>query len=275
MKKQTDFNIMRLPILLVIIFYAGISFSQTVTHRYMIVRTMPLYTLQVNFNYNQSVLELAGTYNDDVHSEQIYEGSTFGADKGFGGNIVSKINLDRRGQIRFTQTIAFNRILSYTFGNKATLADVGHANYNAYTGGLGLEYNFTPSHRFKIYLGAEINASLINGETVIWFERKGNPLGDSSASYNIKNSFRIGFGVDFGSEFLLNSNIGIHVGVKFLDLNAFLRKSEGTNDDAEFKLRDADSSGLRFAGNKTFAFYSIIAGASFYFGIGEKRYKLK
>jgi hypothetical protein len=275
MKKQQVFILIKLPIMLVIIFFAGISNSQTVTHRYMIVRTMPLYTLQVNLNYNQSVLELAGTYNDDVHSAQIYEGSTFGADKGFGGNVVSKINLDRRGQLRFTQTISYNRILSYTFGNKSTLADKGHANYNAFTGALGVEYNFTPSHRFKIYIGADINASIINGETRIWFYGIEGYLGDSTADYNIKNSFRMGFGVDFGSEFLLNKDIGIHVGVKFLDLNVFLRKSEGTNEDAEFKLRDADSPGLKFAGSKSFAFYSIIAGASFYFGIGEKRYKLK
>ena len=253
---------------------SGISFGQrTEIKRYMIIRTIPLYTLQVNINYNQSVLELSGTFNDDVRSQYIYDGETFGADKGYGGTIVSKISIGEGGYFRFNQTLAFNRILSYTFGDK-DLADKGRANYNALTGSLGLEYNFTPAHRFKIYLGAEVNASMISGKTSIWIDNPGlgyQHIGD----YTIKNSFRMGYGVNAGSEYTINKDMGLNFGVRFLDLNAFIKKAEGTNSDTEFQLRDEEKQGLNFAGKKNFSFYSIFAGVNFYFGIGEKRYKLK
>jgi len=261
-------------ILFLCVFVSGTSFGQhTEKRRYMIIRTIPYYTLLVNINYNQSVLELAGTYNDDVRSKYIYEGETFGADKGYGGTIVSKISIGERGVFRFNQTIGYNRILSYAFGDKE-LADKGKANYNAFTGSLGLEYNFTPAHRFKIYLGAEITASIINGETSIWIDNPGygyQNIGD----FKIKNTFRMGYGFNAGSEYTVNKDFGLNLGVRFYNLNAFNKNAEGTNNDTEFKLRDKDSPGLNFAGNKNFAFFSLFGGVNFYFGIGEKRYKLK
>lgn len=252
----------------------GITLGQTEIKRYMIVRSTPSYTLQVNLNYNQSVLELTGTYNDDVRSSYIWDGQTFGSDKGYGANIVSKIVLGSRGNWRFNQSLAYNRILSYTFGDKTTLADHGKANYNAFTGALGMEYNFTPAHRFKIYAGGDLNVSMINGEASIWIENPGYGYQDSG-TFTIKNSLRMGFGVNVGAEYLLNSNFGLNIGVKYQNLNLLLKDAKGTNTDTEFELRDADSPGLHFAGKKNFAFYSIIAGVNFYFGVTEKRYKLK
>lgn len=253
----------------------SISFSysqQTEIKRYMVVKTSPKYTLQVNLNYNQSILELNGTYNDDYQSRNVYEGETFGADKGFGIGVISKLGLDQKGWIRFTQSLAYNRILSYTFGDKKTVADNGKASFNIITGGLGFEYNFTPAHRYKIYVGAEANASLINGAAKIWFYTPGIPTSDSD--YTITNSFRMGYSVVIGSEFLINNKFGLNIGARLTNANILFKKSEGTNADREFPLRDADAPGLNFAGKKNFAFYSITMGINFYFGISEKRYKL-
>ncbi len=249
-------------------------FSQTTEiKRYMIVRSTPTYTLQFNINYNQSVLELNGTFNDDYQSVNVFDGETFGADKGFGANIMSKIALDERGSVRFTQSLSYNRLLSYTFGAKTTVADNGRANYNCFTGGLGLEYNFTPAHQFKIFFGAEMNASMINGDAKIWFENRLNPP-PTDSSYTIKNSFRMGYAFMIGSEYLINNNFGLNIGARLINANAFLKQASGQNSDTEFALRDADDPNLKFAGKKSFSFYSIVAGINFYFGVKEKRYKL-
>jgi len=267
-------------ILLTILLFTIISLNadlfaqKTEINRYMVVRSTPKYTLQLNLHYNQSVLELSGTYNDDVRSKYIYTGETFGADKGFGGSAISKIALDTRGAFRFTQGLAFNRILSYTFGGKETIADQGKANYNTFTGALGMEYNFTPGHTFKIYAGSELNASIINGDAEIWLDSAGYGY-QHRGDYKITNSFRMGLGICFGSEYLVDDKLGLNIGVKLVNLNMFLKDASGTNEDTEFQLRDADSPGLNFAGNKNFSFYTIMAGVNFYFGIGEKRYKLK
>jgi outer membrane protein W len=240
----------------------------------MIVRNTPQYTLAVHFDYNQSVLELSGAYNDDYQSESVFDGQSFGADKGYGGTVVSKITLNTRGSIRFTQSLTYNRILSYTFGDKTTVADNGHANYNCYTGGLGMEYNFTPAHRFKMYLGAELNASMINGHIKIWFDNGG--FESTNEEFDVTNSFRFGYAIQFGSEILVNDKFGLNLAARLLNANGLYKNSEGTNDDTEFKLRDKANPNLEFAGprDKNFSFWSIMAGVNFYFGIKEKRYKL-
>lgn len=253
---------------------AGIFAQNTEIKRYMIVRSTPKYTLNFNIDYNQSVLELSGAYNDDYQSVNVYDGETFGADKGYGASVLSKITLNERGSIRFTQSLTYNRILSYTFGDKKTVADDGKANYNCFTGGLGLEYNFTPAHRFKIFMGAEMNASMINGDINVWFYVPGGS--NYNESYKVTNSFRIGYGLQIGSEYLVNENFGLNLGVRLINANAFLKEAKGTNADTEFKLRDDIDPNLKFAGNnkKSFSFYSIMAGINFYFGITEKKYKL-
>ena len=272
MNKNTVF----FPVIIIMFLFAlPHSFSQkTEIKRYMIVRTSPAYTLQFDIDYNQSVLELSGAYNDDYQSTVVYDGESFGADKGYGATALSKIALNERGSIRFIQSLTYNRILSYTFGDKTTIADNGFANYNCYTAGLGMEYNFTPAHQFKIYLAGELNASMINGSLKIWFDNGGLP--STNEFYSVKNSFRMGYSIMFGSEYMLNYEFGINLGVRLINANTFLKKSEGTNADSEFQLRDATNPDLKFAGNnnKNFAFYSIMAGVNFYFGVKEKRYKL-
>jgi len=261
---------------MLVLFMAAGTFSQTTEiKRYMIVRSTPTYTLQFDIDYNQSVLELSGAYNDDYQSVSVFDGESFGADKGYGASILSKITLNERGSVRFTQSLTYNRILSYTFGDKKTVADDGKANYNCFTGGLGLEYNFTPAHRFKIYMGAELNASMINGDINVWFENRGVGA-PYNETFKVTNSFRMGYGFVFGSEYLINDGFGLNLGARLINANAFLKEAKGTNADTEFKLRDDADPNLEFAGNnrKSFSFYSILAGVNFYFGVKEKRYKL-
>ena len=136
-----------------------------------------------------------------------------------------------------------------------------------------MECNFIPGGRYIIYGGVEVNAGLINGHSKIWFAPNGNTLGDSVASYNFNSSFRIGYGLNFGAEYMVNNKFGFNLGFRFLNLNAFLRQSEGTNDDEEFRLRDDNANDLIFAGNKSFAFISLNFGVSIYFGMKETKAK--
>jgi len=241
------------------------------TDKYIVIKSAPSYTLQFNINYNQSALELSGAYNDDNQSINTYNGSSFGADKGYGAGLISKISLHKSGNLRFTQSISYNRLLTYTFGDKENIADRGKSEYNCFTGGLGLECNFTPTKKFKIYVGSELNISLINGNVTVWF----NPA-LSDTTYKILNSLRGGFGLSIGGEYLLSDNFGLHLGARFINANFIGKKSEGSNSDMEFKLRDAADPNLKFAGdkNKSFSFYNILLGINFYFGVETKKYKI-
>lgn len=274
MKSNLKLNIYLSAVLMLAV-STGIFAQRTEIKRYMIVRNTPTYTLQFNIDYNQSVLELSGAHNDDYQSETVYDGETFGADKGYGLSAISKIILSEHGHLRFTQTLTYNRILSYTFGDKATNSDNGKANYNCFTAGLGMEYNFTPAHRFKIYLGGDLNASMLNGDIKVWFENRG--IGAPyNEEYKVTNSFRFGYSLTLGSEYLLNDKFGLNLAVRLMNANAFNKSAKGTNADTEFELRDGIDPNLKFAGNhkKSFSFYSLMAGVNFYFGVKEKRYKL-
>lgn len=268
-------SIILIAAVILLMFCESVYSQKTIIRRIMIVRSTPSYTLQFNIDYNQSIMELSGAYNDDYQSKVVYDGESFGADKGYGLSALSKLILNERGSIRFTQSLTYNRLLSYTFGTKETVADNGRANYNCFTGGLGFEYNFTPAHRFKIYMGAELNASLINGDIKIWFENRGigTPYNEE---YKVTNTFRMGYGIILGSELLINDGFGLNLAARLLNVNALLKDSKGTNDDTEFQLRDKADPDLKLAGNrnKNFSFYSIMAGVNFYFGVKEKRYKL-
>lgn len=229
-------------------------------------QTQSSYTLQFSIIFDRSMPDLSASNGGNERSEYIYQGKTFGAGKGFGGSIVSKIRIGKTGPFRFNQEVAFNRILSFPYDDIRSVNDVGEANYNVFTGALGMEYNFSPSKNLRAYLGAEINSSLINGDLKIWFQRIGHPVSDSNASYSVSNSFRMGYGLNIGTEYIINSSFGFNIGIKYSNLNAFIKNSEGLNEDPEFQLRDDDNPSLIFAGRKNFSFFSIAGGVNLYFG---------
>ncbi len=271
--KKLDY-ISALLILLPVVFSSNMLFSQQADNNtYMVVLGVPKYVIQINGYYDKSILELSGTYNSDFHSELVTRGETFGAHYGFGGGLVSKLSLDERSNFWFTQSLSYHRVQSYFLEDKSGNMDQGRAGFNCITGGLGVEYNFTPNYSVKIFAGAELNASSISGNMEIWF-----PSGRDSyiENYKVLSSFRMGYGLVGGGTYMIGKKVGINLFFKLSNLNAFVRYSEGKSEDKEFRLRDGSSGdALLFSGNKSFSFYSIGTGVSFYFGISEKRYRLR
>src|ERR1051325_6807324 len=142
------------------------SSAQDKLQRVMIVRSSPSVTLLVNFNYDQAMGQLAGTYNNDFHSDQFLYGRAIGTDKGIGGKIISKFAVNKNGHLRITASGSFNHLVSYLFG-KEQLADIGESKINIYSGGIGVENSFTPNHDIKLYIGAEALFNMINGKATV------------------------------------------------------------------------------------------------------------
>jgi hypothetical protein len=229
-------------------------------------------TLQFNLNYNQAMGQLAGTYNDDFRSDQFLNGRSLGADKGLGGNIRAKVKIDNMGHFRLLLSGHYNKISSYLF-KKIGIADTGESNFNIFSTGFGLENNFTPNHKMKLYLGAEALFSIINGKATIWVENKPN----TPYTYGIKinNSFRIGGMLEGGAEYLLNNKVGLNLGFTLTHCNLFLKNGENPNSLYEMNLIDNDGNPpFTYAGKKQFVFLLISAGVCIYWGVNEKRYIL-
>lgn len=249
-----------------------------VLKKYVVIRNSPSFTLLVNLNYSQSALELAGTFNGDFRSDQFIKGETFGAGKGVGGNIVGKYSLGDKGNWRALFSVSYNRIQSYLFGSKPTLADQGQSSFNTFSFGLGLEDNFTPNHNFKIYASIELLASMISGKATMWVKHIPDPY---TYDVKFKNSFRVGYTFGGGTEYMLNENIGLNISARFSHLNLIGKQSVDiqntplADETLEISLPDGSSkTSTLFAGDKNFAFFTIQAGVCFYWGINEKRYKL-
>ncbi len=251
----------------------GITTACYGQQKVMIVKTFPTFTLQANIDYNQSYLELNGTYNNDFQSDQFMKGYVLGADKGLGGSITSKLALSERGRLRLSVSLSYNNFKTYLFGNKSLISDVGRSSINIMSLGIGLEHNFTPNYKYKIYLGAEGTASLVNGNGTIWVFVGGTP--GYTYDVTIKNSFRIGAAIFGGTEYMINDKFGLSLGFKYHVANILLKSAKPSDDPYSFQLRDAADPSVQYAGRKTLAFITIMAGANFYWGVETKKYTIK
>jgi opacity protein-like surface antigen len=259
-----------LNILLAFLFCGAISFAQP--QKVMVVKSFPKFTLQVNLNYNQSFLEFNGTYNNDFHSKDFMNGAALGADKGIGGSVTSKIALSDRGRMRLNLSLNYNNFKTYLFGQNHQLADIGKSSINIMSFGVGLEHNFTPNYKFKIYLGAEGTGNLISGKSTIWVDVPSTP--GYTYDVTITNSFRIGAAIFAGTEYMLNDRMGLSFGFKYNFANLLLKSAKDSSDPNSFPLRD-DNSNLPYSGKKTIAYISITGGVNFYWGVTSKRYLIK
>lgn len=245
---------MKLRVSLIILFFILICLFPC-SLKSQLSNSVPRYAVQITVGFNKAVLELSGK---DYISENIYEGKTFGADRGFGASVYSKLRLGKQSNFTFIQGFSYNRFFSYDFGKFQY--DIGEANYNAFTLSMGIEYDFSPVSNYKIYIGPELNGSIINGDAVVWFEHLGSLLGDSVASYKFNSSFRIGFGVNIGALYWINKSTALNIGTRYFNLNLLLKNADGIKEDNEFKIRDAVNKDLIFSGEKSFAFLSYYAG---------------
>jgi hypothetical protein len=241
---------------------ASIKGSNNITMVKMMVRSAPKFTIQVNGMYDYGVFELAGRNNGDFNPVQFINGENFGVRHGIGGSITVKIPLHEKGNIRLNISALYNN-----FGNKyIDTKEGGYAKYNVFSGGIGLENNFTPSYKFKTLIGASIIGSLINGKAQI-------VLPETSYSLKINPAFRLGVMIYSGFEYLLNDHFGFNCGFNFTHANLWFKDSKISNDPNSIYLNDKRvNPRVPYTGWKQFAWGSFYGGINIYFGINQKNY---
>ena len=249
-----------------------IKIQKTKTITIVKVRTVPKFILHFNGGLNTGAMELT-SHNGGFSRDNFIIGRSFGARNGFGFSLVGKLPLNKKGNFWLDIITGFDRFQSDIFAKNT---EEGKVSYNSINGGVGLEYNITPSHKVKYYFGANPLISLISGKAEII-----NP-DNNRVDIKIKNSLRIGYQAFLGIEYAFEKNFGVNIGIKFTHANLLMKKTElpeqdetlatptttvGLNDDASFDP-------IEFAGWKQFAYFNLNAGFSYFFGVKEKRYKL-
>lgn len=242
--------------------------------RIVTVRTLPKFTLHFNGGYNTGAMELT-SHNGGYSRDDFSTGKNYGARNGYGFNLIGKLPLGKKGNFWFDIIAGFDRFQSDIFAKNT---EEGKVYYNSFNGGLGLEYNFTPTHKVKYYIGANPLISFISGKSELI-----NP-DNNRVDIKIKSNVRIGYQAFLGLEYAFEKNFGVNLGIRFTHANLLLKKSEepvedltastptstiGLNDDAV-----PETIPIQFAGWKQFAYFSASVGISYFFGVKELRYKL-
>lgn len=238
------------------------------------VRTAPKFIIHFNGGYNSGAMELT-SHNGGYSRDDFSTGKNFGARHGFGFNLIGKIPLGKKANFWLDVITGFDRFQSNLF---ASNTEEGKVSYNSFNGGVGIEYNFTPTHKVKYYIGANPLFSFISGKSELI-----NP-DNNRVDITIKSSFRIGYQAFLGLEYAFDKKFGLNMGLRFTHANLLLKKSEepiedlnetnpssstGLNDDAT-----PEDTPIQFAGWKQFAYFSGSVGISYFFGVKERRYKL-
>jgi opacity protein-like surface antigen len=236
------------------------------------VKTIPKFILHFNAGLNTGAMELT-SHNGGFSRNDFTSGKNFAARNGFGFSLIGKLPLNKKGNFWLDIVSGFDRFQSDIFAKNT---EEGKVSYNSINGGVGLEYNITPTHNVKYYFGANPLLSFISGKAEIT-----NP-DNNRVDITIKNSMRIGYQAFFGLEYAIEKNFGLNLGIKFTHANLLLKKSEtpeqdevsdpptsivGLND-------DATTEPVEFAGWKQFAYFNLNFGFSYFFGVKEMKYKV-
>jgi opacity protein-like surface antigen len=223
----------------------------------------PVATIQLSFNYNTGLMDLAANDNTSFHAADFVSGRNFGTRYGYGLNLTGKFSLHKEGNIRLNISGGFNRFQSDFV---VSASPEGKVSYNVFSGSIGIEDNFTPNRKFKPYVGLDIVTSFINGKAT---------LATDSTDFNltINSAMRIGLALNFGFEYAINNNIGFNIGMKITDANVMNRQSKVSSNPNETYLNDDKVTGtpIPYAGWKQFVYSTIFAGIDYYFGMKNKK----
>jgi len=224
----------------------------------------PRVTLQLSFNYNIGLMDLASNDNTNFHLDDFIGGRDFGTRYGYGASLTGKIALHKEGNVRLNVTAAYNRFQSNFVISESP---DGKVSYNMFSGSLGLENCFNPDRPFKPYIGFDIVASFISGSSTFKTD-------STDFNLTIKKAFRIGFDANFGFEYALNNQMGINLGIKLTHANVIGRESKVSPVATETYLNDdkvPTGSVIPFAGWKQFFYSTFYTGVNYYFSMKNRK----
>jgi opacity protein-like surface antigen len=255
--------------------YDTVVTKKTKIMKLVTVRNRPSFILHLDGGYSTGAMELSSP-NGGFNKQDLISGKNYAARNGFSFNLIGKIPLDKQGKFWIDISTGFDRFKS----NLATENDEeGEIAYNNINGGVGVEYNFTATHKVKYFIGTTMLLSSISGSGRLAISQDNNVI-----DVDIKGGMRLGYNVFVGLEYAVSNKFGLNLGFKFTHANLLLKNSEAgvqfeegasvyeteLNDDAVPQMEDP----ILFAGWKQFAYFTGSAGISYFFGVKDRRYKL-
>lgn len=234
---------------------------------YYKIQSPPTFTLQLSGGLNLGLAELSSNYQSNFDSAQFSKGYNFGVKNGYGFSLVGKLPLHQKGNVRLSMSAGFNRFESDFLASESSFGDVG---YSVYSFGVGVENCFSPSFRLKPFIAGELQANFISGKANM---NQGN---NTTRVVTFGSSFRIGYMIYGGFEYMFNNRVGMNVAVKLTNSNQIGKETKTSSDPNNVKIRDEIVEGdeiIEFGGYKNFIFTSLMLGVNYYFGVKDIIYR--
>ena len=249
-----------------------IKTPRTRTIQIVTIRTVPKFIISISGGYNAGAMELT-SHNGGFSREDFNTGKNYGARNGYGFNIIGKMPLGKKGNFWLDFVTGFDRFQSNLFAKNT---EEGKVYYNSFNGGVGVEYNFTATHRVKYYIGLNPLLSFISGKAELI-----NP-DNNRVDVHFKTSTRLGYQAFIGLEYAIDNKFGLNMGMRFTHANLLFKNTEEPVEDPNQSTPlstvplndDSTTEPVQFAGWKQFAYFSGSVGISYFFGVKDKRYRL-
>lgn len=224
--------------------------------------SQPQLKVHLTGGYNLPMPDLKGDLNTlaDSNTYMMKQGFNFGADV--------KYYLGKKRNVGVTLGLGYNMFSNSADSSTASGLTSVKNKLNAFTVGLGIEYNFMPKGKTQPFLGAEFTGHFFSGS----FE---GTSGTTTSSFTLKSASRFGIAFGGGLDFKLGKSVGAIVGAKYHMANligkAYDSTGLGTN---EYALDDKEHSmGSYTMSARNISYLQFYAGVSFFFNEPKKMTK--
>lgn len=188
-----------------------------------------------------------------INGTSTFTSSDLGMQQGYGAMFLGRFAINKKRSLRITGNIGYN-----FFYNKFD-SKLNRTMWNVLNIGPGIEYNFAPKEKERLFVGAELNYSLMFGA---WQSNITYPDGFVSNIYTkFKPASRFGAAITTGMEFKLSRRLDLVVAVRGVWSNIFPKQNYTSAEAYSTYLNDSsDKNGIVLNGKKDVFFLQLVTG---------------
>lgn len=222
--------------------------------------SQPQLKLHVTGGYNLPLPDLKGDLDTRADS------NTYFMKQGFGFGADGKYYLGTKRNVGITLGLGYQMFSNSSDSSTYFGATNIKNKLNAFTVGLGVEYNFMPKGKTQPFLGAEFTGHFFSGD----FEAT---VGGTTFKRTLKSASRFGAAFGGGVDFKFGKQVGAVLGLKYNLANLIGKEYDSTNTSTtEVSLDDKEHTegGVTVAA-KNISYLQIYAGVSFFFNEPKRK----
>lgn len=248
--------------LILVLFFAGSNSIFAQQNKIKISRKAPKISISFlgGFSYvlskaNGDASGFKAVYNSNLSGGNIFTANDLGMQQGYGALVTGKYALGKKRKLRVTGSLGYNLFYN-KFDSKRN-----RTMWNIFNIGPGIEYNFDPKQKERLYVGYELNYSLMFGA---WQSDIVYPDGFKSNIYTkFKPSSRLGMAITAGMEFRVTRKMNMVVALRGVWSNLFPKNNYESSQAYETYMNDSgNSNNIQLSGRKDILFMQIVTGIS-------------